>query len=104
MKEALKNYLITVTDKNSYVIEFCQDECYMKTAIRKAVRMFFAQEVTDDNDIMTAHIYKMGVVHDSPVKVAELSFNALQLEDGKIRYEIILTDQHNINHDYRGNM
>lgn len=66
--------------------------------------MFFAQEVTEDKDIMTATIYKMDTVLLNPIKVAELSFNALQLDNGSIRYEIILTDQNNKNHEYRGNI
>ena len=80
-------------------------EYEMKYAVRQAEQIFFDQEVSTDNDIMSATITRIGndkyAISD---KVAELSFNALQLENGKIRYEIILTDQHNKNHEYRGNM
>lgn len=103
--EESKIYMFEINDKNNRLIEIDTFECDIKSAIRQVVRIFFEQEVTADNDMMTAIIYRVRKVSDGDnIKVAELSFNALQLEDGKIRYEIILTDQYNINHDYRGNM
>lgn len=80
-------------------------EYEMKYAVRQTTQIFFDQEVSTDNDIMTATITR--IANDKYTiseKVADMCFEAIRLNGGGIRYEILITDQKNINHDYRGNM
>ena len=75
--------------------------CPIKLIIKTVVDEFFDQEVNNDNNAMEAVIMRWDENGKDAEIVVELSFDACQLDNGRIDYEIILTDHRHINHEYR---
>lgn len=97
-------YRIEINNRNNECINVERTDT-MKSAIQYALIGFFNAEVCRENSTMEARIFKIDDA-SVPFTITEcglVTFEGYQRDDGTIRYYTIITDQHNINHDYRGN-